>query len=305
MELNLVACSTANIMVTASDADDRTTWARAIHDRSGSADRPFVAVRNEAGPTADGAQCVDRWFRQATGGTLFIDQIGNLSLRAQDRLLSLLAGPPRRQDRATSLDADHRVRVITGSNRSLRADLTVGSFSDTLFYRLNMIHIDLMHQHKPGEPAMNARDIMSAPAYTCGPNTDLATVAKIMWDHDCGFVPVVDASGTVTGVVTDRDICIATSTRRLLPEHISATQAMTTPIHACLADDSVSDVLATMRQCQIRRVPVIDANGRLQGVISLNDIVLASTEKREPQASDVIATMAAICAHRRVEAAVA
>jgi CBS domain-containing protein len=52
-------------------------------------------------------------------------------------------------------------------------------------------------------------------------------------------------------------------------------------------------------------LPVIDANGRLQGVISLNDIVLASTEKREPQASDVVATMAAICAHRRVETAVA
>jgi CBS domain-containing protein len=187
----------------------------------------------------------------------------------------------------------------------LRAGLAVGSLSDTVFYRLNLIHIDLMHQDEFGERAMRARDIMSEPAYTCGPNTDLATVAKIMWDHDCGFVPVVDASGTVTGVVTDRDICIATATRRLLPEHISAAQAMTTPIHACLVDDSVSDVLAAMKQCQIRRVPVIDANGRLQGVISLNDIVLAATEKREPQASDIVATLAAICAHRRVEAAIA
>jgi CBS domain-containing protein len=155
------------------------------------------------------------------------------------------------------------------------------------------------------ERAMKARDIMSAPAYTCGPSTDLATVAKIMWDHDCGFVPVVNASGTVTGVVTVRDICIATATRRLLPEHISAAQAMTAPIHACLSDDSVSDVLAAMKQCQIRRVPVIDTNGRLQGVIPLNDIVLASKEKREPEASDIVATMAAICAHRRVETAVA
>jgi CBS domain-containing protein len=170
---------------------------------------------------------------------------------------------------------------------------------------LNVIHIDEMHQGESGEHTMKAREVMSQPPYTCGPTTDLATVAKIMWDHDCGFVPVVDASGVVAGVVTDRDICIATSTRRLLPEHISAAHAMASPIHACLSDDSVSDVLATMKQFRIRRVPVIDANGTLQGVISLNDLVLASNATREPQASDIVATMAEICAHRRVEAAVA
>jgi CBS domain-containing protein len=60
-----------------------------------------------------------------------------------------------------------------------------------------------------------------------------------------------------------------------------------------------------MKQSQIRRLPVIGADGRLRGVISLNDIVLASTDKREPRAADVIATMAAICAHRRIAAAVA
>jgi CBS domain-containing protein len=253
----------------------------------------------------DGAHCVDGWFRRAAGGTLFIDRVGDLSACAQERLLSLLAGQSRRHNLATSADDDSGVRIITGSTRSLRADLAAGSFSDTLFYRLNVIHIDLLQQDESGERAMKARDIMSEPAYTCGPNTDLATVAKIMWDHDCGFVPVVDASGVVAGVITDRDICIATSTRRLLPEHISAAQAMASPIHACLSDDSVSDVLATMKQFRIRRVPVIDANGRLQGVISLNDLVLASDATRAPQASEIVSTMAAICAHQKVETAVA
>jgi CBS domain-containing protein len=60
-----------------------------------------------------------------------------------------------------------------------------------------------------------------------------------------------------------------------------------------------------MKQCRIRRVPVLDANGRLQGVISLNDLVLASNATRAPQASEIVSTMAAICAHRQVEAAVA
>jgi CBS domain-containing protein len=247
---------------------------------------------------------VERVFEQAAGGTLFIDHIAQLSAAVQARLTARLSAQSRRVNAAT-MPTGNGVRLIVGSNRSLRADLLVGAFSDALFYRLNVIHIDLMHQDESGEPIMKARDIMSQPPYTCGPNTDLAAVAKIMWDHDCGFVPVVDASGVVAGVVTDRDICMATATRRLLPEHISAAQAMTTPIHACMSDDNLSDVLATMKQFCIRRVPVIDVSGRLQGVISLNDLVLASTDRREPRASDVVATMAAICAHRALETAVA
>jgi CBS domain-containing protein len=80
---------------------------------------------------------------------------------------------------------------------------------------------------------------------------------------------------------------------------------MASPVHACLSDDSVSDVLATMKQFRIRRVPVTDISGRLQGVISLNDLVLVSHAKRASQASEIVSTMAAICAHRQVEAAVA
>jgi CBS domain-containing protein len=90
-----------------------------------------------------------------------------------------------------------------------------------------------------------------------------------------------------------------------MPEQLSAAQTMTTQIHACVADDSISDVLATMRRCQVRRVPVVDDHGTVQGVISLNDIVLASNDPRGPQPSAIVATMAAICTHRRVETAVA
>ena len=303
MNFDLVARSPVNAMVTAGDGNSRMTWARRIHDGGGRRAGPFVAVF--PGTTRQlHADDVADWFARATGGTLFIDWIGDLSSQAQDRLLRLLTEQSRHPDGATVPHADRRVCVVTGSNRSLSADRAVGAFSDPLFYRLNMIHIDLMHQEGSGEQAMKARDIMSEPAHTCGPTTDLATVAKIMWDHDCGFVPVVDASGAVTGVVTDRDICIAASTRHLLPEHISAAQVMTTPIHVCHSDATINDVLETMKQCRIRRVPVLDANGRLQGVISLNDIVLASTDKGGPKASAVVATMAAICAHRRVETAV-
>lgn len=147
---------------------------------------------------------------------------------------------------------------------------------------------------------MTVHDVMSVPAETCRPETDLAGVAKLMWDHDCGFVPVVGATGAVVGVITDRDICIATATRRLLPEHISAAQAMSSPIHACLLTDKISDALATMKQFRIRRLVVVDADGHLQGVISMNDIVLTSQRKGEPAAKAIVAALAAICARRSI-----
>jgi CBS domain-containing protein len=128
----------------------------------------------------------------------------------------------------------------------------------------------------------------------------LAAAAKLMWDGDCGFLPVVDAAGTVAGVLTDRDICMATATRRLLPEHISAAQVMTSPVHACLEDDTLGDVLEVMKKSQVRRLPVIDANGRLRGVISMNDIVLA---RPAVPAKDIVSALAGICAHRHLEAA--
>jgi CBS domain-containing protein len=306
-DLDLAIRSPVNVMVTASRRVDRAACARTIHDHSARRGRPFVAVGRGAPPAraASRVEDVDGWFEQAAGGTLFIDRVGDLSPQAQGRLLSLLAEQSRDAHGPTLPAVAPRVRVISGSHRSLGADLAFGAFSDTLFYRLNVIHIDLLDQNESGDDVMKARDIMSAPPHSCGPSSDLATVAKLMWDHDCGFVPVVDAADIVVGGITDRDICIATATRRLLPEHIAAEQAMTTPIQACLLDDSISDVLSAMRRFRIRRMPVIDAGRRLQGVISLNDIVLASNDKRDPKSAEVVATMAAICAHRPVEIAVA
>ena len=95
---------------------------------------------------------------------------------------------------------------------------------------------------------MKVRDIMTAAVYSCQPDTDLGTVAGIMWDHDCGFVPVVDTSGAVVGLVTDRDICMAATMRRLAPDRIAAAQAMSGSVRACLPDDSVSEALAMMKR---------------------------------------------------------
>lgn len=127
---------------------------------------------------------------------------------------------------------------------------------------------------------MKVRDIMTPVVHTCQPDTDLGTVAGIMWDHDCGFVPVVDASEAVVGLITDRDICIAAATRRLAPEGIAASQAMSQSVRGCLPDDSVPEALAMMKHFRLRRLPVIDPHGLLRGVISMNDIARAANPRK-------------------------
>ena len=145
----------------------------------------------------------------------------------------------------------------------------------------------------PNEP-LRASDVMSRPVYTCQPDTALSAVAKLMWYHDCGFIPVVGASGRVVGVITHGDIAIARETRRLLPELISAAQAMVVTIHSCLPDASVSDVLATMKRFRVRRLPVIDSHRGPLGVVSISDIVRAMARGHSLNVMEIVSVMAAI-----------
>lgn len=145
---------------------------------------------------------------------------------------------------------------------------------------------------------MQIKQVMTTNPTTCLPGTDLAEVVRKMWEHDCGFVPVVDAGGKVVGVLTDRDICIASATRRLLPEQLTAAEVMhPAPIHTVHANNTAERALALMRQFRVRRLPVVDDQDLLQGVVSMNDLILASEEKRDPNADEVVDTLSAICAH--------
>lgn len=147
-DLALIAHSPVNVMVTAGEFDDRVTVARRIHDGGSHRAGRFVGV--SLGTKRQGrADDVDDWFARAAGGTLFIDRVADLSPQAQDRLVQLLTDQSHRARGAAMPGGNDRVRVIAGSDRPLCADLRVGAFSDVLFYRLNVIHIDQMHQHTP------------------------------------------------------------------------------------------------------------------------------------------------------------
>lgn len=147
---------------------------------------------------------------------------------------------------------------------------------------------------------MKVQDLMTRQVETCDPATNLATVAMIMWRRDCGIVPVVDRRGVLVGVVTDRDICIATATRHRPPEALTAAEVMTGSIFSVRPDEEIRHALETMRIQKVRRLPVIDADDRLRGMLSINDLVIAAAAGRKGALSmdEVFQALRGICEHR-------
>jgi CBS domain-containing protein len=152
---------------------------------------------------------------------------------------------------------------------------------------------------------MRVQDIMTVEVETCGPESDLAAAANIMWRRDCGSVPVVDADGKVIGMITDRDICMAVSTRNRLASEIKVNEVMSGRVYACSADDDIRDALETMQSAQLRRLPVVDGVGSLQGILSINDVLLHSAKgrsKKHVAHRDVMVTLKVLSEHRRPDA---
>jgi CBS domain-containing protein len=143
---------------------------------------------------------------------------------------------------------------------------------------------------------MKVQDVMTRDVRTCRPESNLAEAVKEMWDADCGALPVVGADGRVVGMITDRDICIAVATKGRPADRIAVRDvASDQVVHTCLAADQTSAALKTMQTYKVRRLPVVDGQGHLQGIVSLNDIV---THAGAARASQIIDTLASICEHR-------
>lgn len=134
---------------------------------------------------------------------------------------------------------------------------------------------------------MKVHEIMTTDVGSCGLGANLAAVARIMWEKDCGSVPVVDSNGKVIGMITDRDICMALTTRNHLASEVTVGDVINGSVKSCAADDNLSDALRTMRSDQLRRLPVVDNEGRLIGVLSLNDIILNSRKGKSKKGTHV------------------
>lgn len=150
---------------------------------------------------------------------------------------------------------------------------------------------------------MRVEQLMTKQVRTCLPEDSLERAAQLMWDYDCGSLPVCsgDEPWKAVGMITDRDIAMCAMFHPKPLRELPVSEAMARNLRVCRPADSVEDAESVMRDAQLRRLPVVDSDGRIVGMISLADLAReaareyplgASREITETQVGD---TLAAIC----------
>jgi CBS domain-containing protein len=125
---------------------------------------------------------------------------------------------------------------------------------------------------------------------------------RLMAEVGAGVLPVVDEDGRVVGIVTDRDICCALTETDRRPSAVPVTEVMHYPVQSCASTDDILAALHTMQRYKVRRLPVVEEGGRLEGLLTLDDVVMATEvfetgEHRGPYYTDIVETLQEIVRH--------
>jgi len=124
---------------------------------------------------------------------------------------------------------------------------------------------------------MELNTVMTANPACCGRETSLKEVARLMADNDCGMIPVVDQQGMPLGTITDRDIAVRAVAKGGDMNNCCAGDYMSEPVRTVSQDSTLADCCAAMESAQLRRMPVVDSQGRVVGVVAQADIALNSS----------------------------
>ena len=134
---------------------------------------------------------------------------------------------------------------------------------------------------------MKVSDIMTKAPACCAPATNLGSAVEILWNGNCGILPVVDTHGRVVSVITDRDICIALGTGNRLPGEVTVGDVASWRAICCGADEDIRSAVATMAEAKVRRLPVVDADGKIEGLLSIDDVVDRADRKARVKADEL------------------
>lgn len=126
---------------------------------------------------------------------------------------------------------------------------------------------------------MIVRQVMTTDVYTVSPEASLAAIARLMRDRDIGSVPVLE-NDRLIGMVTDRDIVVRGLATTRACDRLTARSVMSGRMLYCFADQSVEDVLGNMGDLQVRRMPVVDRDKRLVGMVSIGDLSAGAPAER-------------------------
>jgi CBS domain-containing protein len=148
---------------------------------------------------------------------------------------------------------------------------------------------------------MKVEQMMEQDVITCTPEDNLETAAMLMWNNDCGAIPIINSEGMPVGVVTDRDVAIASAMQHKPLWQISMLDvSRERPVYTCRKDEDAREALRTMGANRIRRLLVVDDGGQINGILSIDDAVhFASQGGGDSSLSyeDVMSTLKAVCIH--------
>ena len=148
---------------------------------------------------------------------------------------------------------------------------------------------------------MKVKEVMTEQPAVVWITDSLARAAISMWENDCGILPILKEDSKVVGIITDRDICMATAIRNRPESTISVEEVMSGKVYSVSPNEDVHKALEIMREHKVRRLPVLDKAGELKGIVSMNDLVLRAEEangKKPPLTfHDVVKTYKAISEH--------
>jgi CBS domain-containing protein len=137
----------------------------------------------------------------------------------------------------------------------------------------------------------------------CNPTTNLAAVTELLSLGGCGALPVVNSNQEPVGIVTDRDICVALGARNGRPSELVVEQVMSHPAATCRSNDDIHGALKIMRTRKVRRLPVVNEKGKLEGMICVSDLIVDARHddgsKPELSYEDVMNTLKSINWHFR------
>jgi CBS domain-containing protein len=125
---------------------------------------------------------------------------------------------------------------------------------------------------------MRVQDVMKHQVHTVQEDLSLNEALSVMWVEDVGALPVVTSDHRVVGMITDRDIAMTTYLRGELPAHVPVREVMSRRLWTCKAEDTLAQAEEVLQQHQIRRLPVVDEDGKLVGIVTLGDLAHAATQ---------------------------
>lgn len=145
---------------------------------------------------------------------------------------------------------------------------------------------------------MQVKELMTREVRTCLPTDSINHAAQIMWESDCGCVPVVEGDGRVVGIITDRDICMAAYTQGRPLAQMTVSSAATRNVVTAREDDSLHRAEKLMHDAQVRRLPVLDSEDRLVGVLSVTDFARRVRELANGIPGHIVGALAGIAERR-------